>query len=104
MVILADLGRLPYPVKFFIEQAPYGDKVGHFILFGALNFFVVRAARDAKGKTLWAVIFLSLMVAVLVAIEEYSQNYFADRTPDWVDLFSGYAGMILGAFIALKQR
>jgi len=42
VIILVDSGNLPYSIRA-IYDFPNGDKVGHFILFGLLNFFITGA-------------------------------------------------------------
>jgi polysaccharide biosynthesis protein VpsQ len=42
VIVLADNGSLPHSIHT-IYDIPHGDKLGHFILFGLLNFFVTRA-------------------------------------------------------------
>jgi VanZ family protein len=106
IVILADMGRMPRFISVAVEELPYGDKVAHFILFGILNFFITRAAistfssRDALRVALLA----GFILALLVGLEEFSQNYFSERTAEWVDLFAGYAGMFIGGMVAFKWR
>ena len=38
VIVLADSGNLPRPIRV-IYDFPNGDKLGHFILFGALDLF-----------------------------------------------------------------
>jgi len=105
MVILADTGNMPRYLSM-IYDFKYGDKLGHFILFGLLNFFVTRAALSAFStrNPIWVAVSTGLILALFVAGEEYSQNYFSSRTADWIDLFAGYAGMFIGGMIAFKRR
>ena len=42
VIILADMGSLPHSITA-IYDFPNGDKLGHFILFGLLDFFLTRA-------------------------------------------------------------
>jgi len=42
VIVLADMGELPLSIRA-LYRFPYGDKVGHFILFGLLNFFLTLA-------------------------------------------------------------
>ena len=93
IIILADRSALP-PFVRAVYDFPYGDKVGHFILFGLLNFiltltFLPRHDR-ARG---WVTLSVGLVLAVLIAAEEFSQKYFASRTFDLVDLAASYVGL-----------
>lgn len=100
IIIADDRGRLP----FFIAVAydiPYGDKAGHFIMMGILNLLVTRLmlARNPVGS--WRVAVLTgLVVAVLVALEEYSQRFFPNRHASWGDLAASLTGIIVFGFAA----
>jgi VanZ family protein len=105
IVILADTGSLP---RFLdsIYDFPNGDKVGHFILFGLLNFFITRAVLSAlpSRPSIWVTFSIGLILALLVAAEEYSQSFFPKRTPDWIDLLASYLGVFIGGYAALKVK
>ena len=85
IIILADRSALP-PFVRAIYDFPYGDKVGHFIL---TLTFLPRHDR-ARG---WVTLSVGLILAVLIAAEEFSQKYFASRTFDLVDLAASYVGL-----------
>ncbi len=105
IVILADTGNFPHFVSALYDF-PNGDRLGHFILFGLLNFFITRAVLAAlpSRPPIWVAISMGLIVALFVAAEEYSQIFFARRTADWVDLLAGYSGMLIGGYVALKIK
>lgn len=104
IVILADRGQLG-PIGR-IYDFPYGDKAGHFVLFGLLNFFLTAAfirafpSRDPKRIALA----IGLILILLIAAEEYSQQYFAHRTYDMLDLTASYIGLIVGGMIAYRLK
>ncbi|MBL8078491.1 MAG: VanZ family protein [Anaerolineales bacterium] len=104
IVILADRGELG-PLGF-VYDFPYGDKVGHFVLFGVLNFLVtltsLRALPNRKPKLL--ALSIGLILALIIGAEEYSQKFFVRRTFDLVDLTASYLGLIVGGWIALKYK
>jgi VanZ family protein len=103
VIILADRGSLPRPVRVLYDF-PLGDKLGHFILFGLLNFFLTRASLSAfpsKPKG-WVAVSNSLVLALLVAAEEWSQQFFATRTFDPLDLLASCMGLALGGWAAQK--
>lgn len=105
VVILADTGNLPRFLSA-IYNFRYGDKLGHFVLFGLLNFFVTRAVLAAlpSRPPVWAALSVGLTLALLVAAEEYSQSYFPERTADIIDLLASYLGMFIGGFAAFKRH
>ena len=105
IIVLADLGRLPRFLNSIYDMR-YGDKIGHFVLFGLLDFFITRAALSALPlrRPVWVALSASLILALLVGLEEYSQNYFRERTAELIDLLAGYFGMLIGGLTALKRH
>ena len=104
IVILADRGQLG-PIGY-IYDFPYGDKVGHFVLFGLLNFFLTLTCLRAlplQGPRLVA-LSIGLILALIIGAEEYSQKFFENRTFDLIDLTASYIGLIVGGWIALKIK
>ena len=102
VIVLADIDRLG--VLEYLYAFPMGDKVGHFILYGILTFLVnltvLRSPRLSDPKQ--AALTSTLVLALLVAAEDFSQRYFANRTFSLSDLAFGYAGMSLGMGLAWK--
>nr|WP_275974933.1 VanZ family protein [Shewanella gaetbuli] len=89
-----------------IKHLPYGDKIGHFLLFGTLTYLANIAL---KFKTIncgtqsfyWGTITVSLFVL----IEEGSQAFIATRTFDLADLWADAAGISFFSFLTwLTQR
>ena len=103
VIILADRGQLG-PV-YFIYDFPYGDKAGHFILYGLLNFFLtfalIRPLQSFDRKLV--ALSIGLILAMLIGAEEYSQKFFSNRTFDLIDLLASYIGLVVGGWVALKQ-
>lgn len=102
VIVLADMGRLGF--LGFAYAFPMGDKAGHFLLFGILSFLVnltaLRSRRFSDPKR--AAVILTLFLALFIAAEELSQRYFASRTFSLSDLLFGYAGMMVGMWLAWK--
>jgi len=79
----------------FPQRLPYDDKLAHFFLVGALALLVnlslslsqvtIRKIKILKG---------SLVLLVLVTLEEFSQMLFPARSFSWFDLFANYAGIL----------
>ena len=105
IIILADMGALPRFLQVW-NDFPYGDKAGHFILFGLLTLFIdltlFRSFRSQSPK-LVAVI-SGLILAVLIGLEEFSQQYFANRTSSLTDLMASYLGVLFFSWLALRTR
>ena len=104
VIVLADTNQLGFLKSLY--DFPNGDRVGHFILYGILslllNLTFLRSlhARDPR-RVAWTV---SLLLALAIGLEEWSQNFFPDRTPDWVDLTCSYLGVAVGAWVAIKYK
>ena len=102
IIVLADLGELGF-LKL-LNQIPYADKAGHFILYGILTLLldltITRALPYPSRKLL--VLRIALILSLLIGLEEYSQQFFAKRTFDLVDLAFSYLGVICFSWLALK--
>ena len=102
IIILADNGILPHSIRA-IYDFPNGDKLGHFVLFGLLDFFVTRAffsMYPSKPRG-WAAFSIGLTLAVFIGIEEWSQRFFSNRTSDVIDLLASYTGLVIFGFMAV---
>lgn len=104
IIVLADAGKLS--ILGFINQIPYGDKVGHFILYGILTLLLdltfIRSLpyRDPR----LVVLSTGLILALLIGIEEYSQQFFRNRIFSLLDLAFSYLGVIFFSGVALKYK
>ena len=102
VIVLADMDRLG-PLEL-VYAFPYGDKAGHFILYGILSFLVnlttLRSRPSPTSKR--TAVFVTLLLALLIAAEEVSQKYFANRTFSIPDLMFGYVGVTVGMWLAWK--
>ena len=101
LVVLADTGHLGLLSRVY--DFPYGDKVGHFVLFGLLSLLVnlavfeARPQADLRQLAIWT----SLALALLIGLEEYSQRWFSSRHSSLQDLAASYAGVIVFAWLAM---
>jgi polysaccharide biosynthesis protein VpsQ len=102
VIILADNGSLPHFIRALYDF-PNGDKLGHFILFGLLTFIFTRAFLSAfpSRPRSWVAFSISLILALFIAAEEWSQQFFSTRTFDLLDLLASYAGIVTFAFLAV---
>jgi VanZ family protein len=99
VIIQADGRTMPYWLTR-VYHFPNGDKFGHFILMGIAAFLLNLAAHDRSVTWLWMRIPIAPAVfSLAVAAEEYSQQYFPNRTASWLDLACSLLGiLILGVF------
>ena len=102
VIIFADLGKLG--ILGVINQIPYGDKAGHLILYGILTLLLdltfIRALPSRSPRLL--VVTIGLILALIIGAEEYSQQFFAKRTYDLVDLTFSYLGVVFFSWVALR--
>lgn len=105
LIVLADADLLPDFINA-IYDFPNGDKVGHFVLYGLLNFFITRAFLSSlpTRRGGWVTLSVGLILALFVALEEFSQKYFASRTFSLLDLTASLLGIIVGGWVAYKTN
>ncbi len=102
VIYMADTGQ---SIAFFqlVKALPYGDKLGHFFLFGlltfglniALNFKVLKCK---QGRIYHA----SIVVGIFVFAEELSQCFLPSRTFDVTDLCADIVGILVFSFLSHK--
>jgi polysaccharide biosynthesis protein VpsQ len=106
IVILADTRHLGF--LYAVYNFPFGDKVGHFFLFGLLslvvNLSVLGSVPGLQPELQRKAVKTSLILALLVGLEEFSQRWFPARTSDLFDLLASYLGIVFFAFAALKIK
>ena len=96
IIVIADQGDYLVILTDLVDKIPYGDKSGHLILMGLLSLTVNLSFQCTQ----WQVgqrTFLkgSVIVAILVTLEEISQLFVSNRTFDWSDLLADYLGIWL---------
>lgn len=105
VIVLADAGLLAQYVGF-VYEVPWGDKAGHFILYGILtlllNLALFRALPHRSPKLL--AVRCGLILALLIGLEEFSQQFFANRTFDLVDLMFSYLGVTCFSVLAVVLK
>jgi len=87
----------------YIRGLPYGDKMGHFLLFGLLTLLIngsLRFRRIRIGS--FSLLLGSVLVLVFVAIEEASQGLLPTRSMDIHDFYADCAGIWLFSLISLQ--
>ena len=104
IIVLADMGKLG--ILYQVNRIPYADKAGHFILYGILILLIdltlFRSLPLRSRK--WVAVISGLTLALLIGLEEFSQQYFADRTFSLMDLGASYLGVIFFSWLAVKSR
>jgi len=95
IIFLADRKGTRYLLNF-VGNVPYGDKLGHFLLMGGFSF-LLNMVLSARKFRVWKIEYLagSVIVLVVVTLEEISQKFVAGRTFDWGDLVFDFLGIFL---------
>jgi len=105
IIVLADMGTLPQYLGF-LKKIPFGDKVGHFLLYGILTLLIdltlFRSLPNQSPKLI--AVSSGLILALIIGVEEFSQQYFSNRTFDLIDLLASYLGVIFFSWVALRVR
>ena len=104
VIILADQDAIP-PFIRALYDFPNGDKFGHLILYGLLSFFLASAFLSRfKDNPKRVALSVGLILALAIAAEEWSQQFFSARTFDLVDLTASYIGLVIGGWIGWRLR
>lgn len=99
-IVDADTGSSNF-VFDALRPIRYGDKYGHFVLYGLMAFLLHIALRGAMWRW-WrlAVPVAAVLVLAFGIAEEISQLYNPLRTFDLIDIASNFAGVILFTLLA----
>ena len=103
VIVLADTGNLG---MLRVLTAHNLDKAGHFILYGILTLLLDLTLLQNKRITLrpnLLVLRVALILSLPIGLEEYSQQFFARRTFDLVDLTFSYLGVAFFSWLAIKM-
>jgi hypothetical protein len=94
MIYLANTGQ--QSVFFdFVAHIPYGDKLGHFCLFGVLTLAANFTFKLKSFQGLSVKVYLgSIGVCIFVVLEEFSQFFIINRTVDALDLSADFIGIL----------
>jgi hypothetical protein len=79
-----------------VKAIPNGDKLGHFFLFGVFTLLVNLGLnfKTWKGLPLGTV-----LVSIVIILEELSQAFFPNRTLDIVDLIADGLGVLAFTYL-----
>src|SRR5262249_15021546 len=100
----ADTGHLGF--LHAVYDFPLGDKAGHFILYGLLTLVVTLSVFEMRpnGDKKRLALVTSLILAVLIGLEEFSQKWFPNRNFDLLDLTASYLGVAFFACLAVRLK
>lgn len=87
----------------FLDHVPYGDKLGHFGLFGTLCFLCNLAFPSRRfGRAPFLITLTSLVLLTIITLEEFSQLFITSRHFDIIDLLADYIGLTIGQALAVS--
>ena len=102
IIIQADLGQ-SIALSKLIRHLPYGDKMGHFLLYGILAFLVNLALKNRKLTIFGHQVLLgSFLVLVFALLEECTQMALSTRDFELWDMFCDLVGIVLFSWLALR--
>lgn len=103
VIYMADTGQKSI---FFdlVKIIPYGDKIGHFLLFGYLAlganiFFKLRGIRIGNITVQYG----AIVIFGVVVTEELSQKFIPGRTFDINDIIASLAGIVVFSIIPFDR-
>ncbi|KGJ96014.1 VanZ family protein [Colwellia psychrerythraea] len=99
VIYLANTGQ--HSIFFqIIAGMPYGDKLGHFCLFGVLTLATNLAFKFKSFNFYSMQLFLgTILVFSFVVIEEFSQYFIPNRSFDLIDLSADFIGIAFFTFV-----
>ncbi len=86
----------------YASQIPFGDKLGHIILYGLLAFLINYALNFKKIRRLGFELQVgALLVLAFAFIEEGTQLFFPTRTFSLADALCDVIGVVLFSYLGL---
>lgn len=85
----------------FIQETPYGDKLGHFSLFGLLTL-AINYGLNFRKTFIPSILIGTLAVFIFAVLEELSQYYIPTRTLDFIDFIADVLGILLFDWVSKK--
>jgi VanZ family protein len=88
-----------------VHLIPYGDKLGHFILYGTLSLLTVIAFNYKCWLVLNYRLPIGAIIILLIAImEEVTQLFLSNRAFDMADISADIAGIFIFILVFNKFR
>jgi len=104
VIIQANLGNNNIFFEL-IDSIPFGDKLGHFVLYGSLSIFTVIALNYhcvlIKERHIPSG---AILVLVLAILEEATQLFLANRTFDMIDISADIVGIFVFTYLFLMGK
>ncbi|MBU6950529.1 VanZ family protein [Hahella sp. HN01] len=101
IIYLADTGGASIFFDF-VQSIPYGDKLGHFCLFGVLTLAANFAFKTKHLKLGPIPLYVGALCVLTFAIgEELTQAFFPSRTLDITDVMADVASIAFFSWVTL---
>lgn len=95
LIFSADTNAFPSWLSWY-RKIPFGDKIGHFLLFGIFSLSLNYICKFKQMSLFTAKLFFgSVFTFVFITIEEFSQIFFSSRTFSMLDLTANYFGILI---------
>ncbi|MGK0366530.1 MAG: VanZ family protein [Saprospiraceae bacterium] len=101
IVFWADSGYA-FDAISLLMRIPHGDKIAHFLLLGILSF-LINSSLSCRKLPLngYNILLGSLLIAVVISLEEFSQAFIPHRNFEILDIVCNYAGIFTFGKLAL---
>ena len=98
LMTIANTGNGTYLLQI-MNAVPFGDKLLHIVLIGSLTAGLNLSLNFRFSKILkWEILTGTIVMAVLISLEEVSQGFIPYRNFEVMDLVSNYIGIfVLGS-------
>ncbi len=98
IIFIADSVNYNFALHW-VGAIPYGDKIGHAVLYGIMALLLNYGLSYKKFKSVPLGSFLVLLFAI---VEEFSQIYIPSRTFDIKDILANIIGVALFSLWRIK--
>ena len=105
ILLISISATMNWGLEYFarVRQIPGGDKLAHFLLMGGMSLLVNLSLRAKQLRLPGGSILLgSLVLYLLVTIEEFTQMLLPSRSFDLTDLAANYLGIYLFGLLAIR--
>ena len=102
VIYLTNTGQQGELISYFTD-VPYADKAGHFILTGILTL-LANLGLDCRYITIGRINILlgTLLISIIVFLEECTQIYIPTRTFSQWDLLSDFGGIFIFSILSIQ--
>ena len=101
-ILQVDLGQGTVLSKY-VRHLPFGDKIGHFLLYGILAFLVNLALNNRTTKIFsYQLLLGATLVLTFAILEEFTQIMLSTRDFDLWDIACDLGGVASFSWLSIK--